>query len=71
MKNKQEILDEINKTKEHLANMEKMLAECEYGRWKPIDKQIYYYCGSRLSSNHLKWFNMGTDKELYRTFNCF
>lgn len=28
--NKQEILEEINKTKEHLANMKKMLAECEY-----------------------------------------
>lgn len=30
--NKQEILEEINKTKEHLANMEKMLEECEYER---------------------------------------
>lgn len=26
---KQELQNEINKTKEHLANMEKMLAECE------------------------------------------
>lgn len=27
--NKQELIDEINKTKEHLANMEKILKECE------------------------------------------
>lgn len=30
--NKQEIIDEINKTKEHLINMEKILEECEYKR---------------------------------------
>ena len=35
--NKQEIIDEINKTKEHLANMEKMLKECN-GRWKPVQR---------------------------------
>lgn len=28
--NKQEILEEINKTEEHLANMKKMLEECDY-----------------------------------------
>lgn len=41
--NKQEILNEINKTKEYLANMEKMLQECEYERWKPIDGETYYF----------------------------
>lgn len=40
--NKQEILEEINKTKEHLANMKKMLAEYEYGRWKPEKGETYY-----------------------------
>ena len=30
--NKQELQNEINKTKEHLKNMEKMLEECEYER---------------------------------------
>lgn len=40
--NKQEILEEINKTKEHLANMEKILAECEYERWKPKTGETYY-----------------------------
>lgn len=33
--NKQELQNEIKKTQEYLANMEKMLAECEYERWKP------------------------------------
>lgn len=40
--NKEEILEEINKTKEHLANMEKMLAECEYERWEPKNGETYY-----------------------------
>lgn len=40
--NKQEILNEIKKTKEHLANMEKMLKECEYERWKPKEGETYY-----------------------------
>ena len=30
--NKEEILKEIQKTKEHLTNMEKMLEECKYER---------------------------------------
>lgn len=40
--NKQELQNEINKTKEHLANMEKMLAECEYERWKPSLNEEYF-----------------------------
>lgn len=41
--NKQEILNEIEKTKEHLANMEKMLLEeCEYESWKPKEGETYY-----------------------------
>lgn len=41
--NKQELINEINKTREHLANMEKMLEECEYERWKPEEGELYYY----------------------------
>lgn len=40
--NKQELQNEINKTKECLANMEKMLAECEYERWKPSLNEEYF-----------------------------
>ena len=40
--NKQDLQNEINKTKEHLANMEKMLAECESKRWKPSLNEEYF-----------------------------
>lgn len=41
--NKQEILNEIEKTKEHLANMRKMLEECGYERWKPEYDKPYWF----------------------------
>lgn len=41
--NKQEIINEINKTKEHLANMEKMLEECEYESWKPKEGEKFFF----------------------------
>lgn len=41
--NKQEILNEIDKTKEHLANMEKMLEECGHERWKPEYDKSYWF----------------------------
>ena len=67
--NKQEIIDEINKTKEHLANMKKMLEECEYKRWKPEPNEEYYYvsedgkivqtrnCGWEPAANRVKFYN--------------
>jgi hypothetical protein len=42
MTDKEEILNEIKKTKEYLANMEKMLAECEHERWEPKNGETYY-----------------------------
>lgn len=70
--NKQELQNEINKTKEHLANMEKMLAECEYERYKPQKGEIYYY----VASNGLiskDWCNdeLSTDIKRYDFYNCF
>ncbi len=44
--NKQEILNEIEKTKEHLTNMEKMLGKCEYERRKPKAYEKYWYIDS-------------------------
>ena len=67
--NRQEILDEINKTKKHLINMEKMLKECEYERWKPDPNEEYYYvsedgkiiqtrnCGWEPAANKVKFYN--------------
>ena len=45
MTNKEEILNEIKKTEEHLADMEKMLEECEYKRWKPEKGERYWWVG--------------------------
>lgn len=70
--NKEEILYEISKTKEHLANMEKMLQECEYERWKPIKGEQYYfinYWGEIESDtfNEVSYCDSGR----YKNFNCF
>lgn len=67
--NRQEILDEINKTKEHLTNMEKMLKKCEYERWKPEPNEEYYFvsengkivqarnCGWEPATNRIDFYN--------------
>ena len=68
--NKQEILDEINKTKEHLANMEKMLEEYSE-RWKPNSCDAYYYVDafgnvlSQIATGHY------SDNAFWESYNCF
>lgn len=69
--NKQEILDEINKTKEHLANMEKMLEECEQGRWEPKDGDIFYYIDTYCRVIKEQWADTPTDRIHYKKDNCF
>ena len=70
--NKQEIIDEINKTKEHLANMKKMLEECEYERWKPENGEEYFYVDNvGIVQNALFDNTMGYHVALCRTLNCF
>lgn len=44
--NKQKILEEIQKTEEHLTNMKKMLEECQYERWKPKSGEQYFFVDS-------------------------
>lgn len=70
--NKEEILDEINKTKEHLANMEKMLGECESERWKPKDGEKFFFIDAwnRVCDKNYKEINVCC-REYYDTFNCF
>lgn len=68
---KQDLINEINKVKANLANMEKMLAECEYERWKPQKGEEYYYAnifGNVLST---EWQNTQFAKQLWLTNNCF
>ena len=69
--NKQEIIDEINKTKEYLTNLENMLKECESERWKPVDGDIYYYISEACTVIKSRtWAHCIVD-EHYHCFNCF
>ena len=70
--NKQKIIDEINKIKEHLANMKKMLEECEYERCKPENGEEYFYVDNvGIVQNALFDNTMGYHVALCRTLNCF
>lgn len=69
--NKQKIIDEINKTKEHLANLEKMLKECNE-RWKPEKGEEYFYVDNvGIVQNALFDNTMGYHLALCRTLNYF
>ena len=68
--NKQEIIDEIKKTKEHLANMEKMLKECN-GRWKPELNEEYYYVNQVSVTSRDVNGEFDIDVARYRAYNCF
>lgn len=70
--NKQEILEEINKTKEHLANMEKALKECENRRWKPKPSEDYYCVDDGNDVRRVN-FNITDvyDRDRIKTYNCF
>lgn len=70
--NKQEILNEINKTKQHLTNMEKMLQECECERWKPKANEKYWYIDSSGSVNYTLFMSeMEIDAIRFKNYNCF
>lgn len=68
--NKEEILDEINKTKEHLANMEKMLEKCDE-MWKPEKGEMFYYLNSYNIAISETWDASYSDAEHYNIYNCF
>lgn len=70
--NKQEILKEIKETKEHLVNMEKMLAECEYERWKPKEREPYFFFTS-YGAIETTTFNNKNEGDIlrYNFYNCF
>ena len=70
--NKQELQNEINKTKEYLANMEKMLAECEYERWKPKEREPYFFFTS-YGAIETTTFNNKNEGDIlrYNFYNCF
>lgn len=68
--NREEILDEINKTKEHLANMEKMLEKCDE-MWKPEKGEMFYYLNSYNIAISETWDASYSDAEHYNIYNCF
>ena len=69
--NREEILDEINKTKEHLANMEKMLEEYSE-RWKPKPSEEYYCVDDGNDVRRVNFNIMNAyDRDRIRTCNCF
>lgn len=70
--NREEILDEINKTKEHLAKMEKMLKECKYERWNPKPSQEYYCVDDGNDVRRVNFNTMNAyDKDRIKAYNCF
>ena len=69
--NKKEILEEIEKTKEHLANMQKMLQECKYERWKPKKGETYYYLDSDFKIYSEENFGYPSDIGTIKNYNCF
>ena len=69
---REELLDEIEKTKQHLANMEKMLKECEYVRWKPKDFSPYFYVDSCMKIEQSDFYSdTYIHRERYNTYSTF
>lgn len=70
--NKEEILNEIEKTKEHLANMEKMLEEYNYERWKPKDNEKFWYITDCITVNCSPFISKTQiDNMRLKNYNCF
>lgn len=67
--NKEELQNEINKTKEHLRNMEKMLEDCKYERWKPKDNEMFWYIDSFGFVNYTLF--MSETESRFKNYNCF
>ena len=68
---KQELQKEIEKARAHLANMEKMLKQCEYERWKPKEGDIFYSLSGYGEIKRVYFCNDQSYRMLYETFNCF
>lgn len=67
--NRGELLNEIMKTKEHLADMEKMLGECS---WKPEEGEKFFFIDAwnRVCDKKYREINVCC-REYYSTYNCF
>lgn len=69
---KKGILDEISKVKEHLANLEERLKQCNYERWKPELNQKYWYVDSYSNVNYTLFMTgIEVDALRFKNYNCF
>ena len=70
---KQELQKEIEKARARLANMEKMLGQYEYERWKPEKHETYYFVNSwcEVEDTWRSSINFIPDKKRYNAYNCF
>ena len=78
--NREQILNEIEKTKQHLANMEKMLEDKEWEekaqRWKPKANEKYWYVTSTNHTAQTDFVSTGCyktedDFQRWLIYNCF
>ena len=68
---KQELQNEIEKARAHIANMEKMLKQCEYERWKPKIDDIFYSLSGYGEVKRVYFCDDQSCRMLYEAFNCF
>ena len=68
---KQKLQKEIEKARAHLANMEKMLEQFEYDRWKPKIDDIFYSISGYGEVKRSYFCNDQSCRMLYEAFNCF
>lgn len=70
--NKQEILDEIVRIKEHLVQLEQQLTEAELERCKPKANEKYWYIDSSGSANYTLYMSeIEIDAIRFKNYNCF
>lgn len=69
--NREELLNEIMKTREHLANMEKTLGGCRE-RWKPKEGEKFFFIDAwnRVCNKNYREISVCC-QEYYSTYNCF
>ena len=69
--NKEEILQEIEKTKKHLSNMQNMLQGYNK-RWKPKEGEEFWYIDSSGSVNYTLFMpKTQNDNMRFKNYNCF
>ena len=69
--NKQELQNEINKTKEQLARLQEVLKDEEYKRWQPKHQEKYYIVDTYNEVNSCRNYTQAVADKHMKVFNCF